>query len=64
MTFTNETMLLYISFEEDDDVSPILPTLMLPSLQNDQLSDNFEASFTSKDVEITFDSDDSISLEN
>ena len=56
--------LLSISFEEEDDVSPILPTPILPSLQYYQLSDKSKFSFISIDAGITFDNYASIAFEN
>ena len=41
--------------DDEEDVSPVLPKLTLPSLQNDQLSDNlFKVLFDFSDIGITF----------
>ena len=47
--------LVLIFFDDEEDVSPVLPKLTLPSLQNDQLSDNlFKVLFDFSDIGITF----------
>ena len=47
--------LVLIFLDDEEDVSPVLPKLTLPSLQNDQLSDNlFKVLFDFSDIGITF----------
>ena len=63
------TLLLFISFADDVDVSPILPILTLPSLQkyqslNNPLDISFLSSFELTEVCTAFDKDESILFEN